>query len=1224
MSDLPDQTHDSRSGVVTLVFTDVVGSTALKQQLGDKAGVELLQRHHELLRQALAQFAAAREINTAGDSFFLLFPTPSAAVSFALLFQMRLQEFNSRSQKPVQDRIGIHLGEVTLEGGEQPVDLHGLSVDLCARVMSLAGPGQILMTRPVFDNARQSLKGAELQATGALSWLNHGRFELKGIDEPVDVCEVRSSAAAHLVVPTTSEKARRVEVEGEAVLGWRPAVGQVVPNTRWVLEEKLGEGGFGEVWLGRHQMMKERRVFKFCFRADRVRSLKREMTLFRLIKERFGDHPNIVALREVYFEQPPFYVEEDYVAGSDLASWCAAHGGPGKVILETKLEIVAQVADALQAAHDAGVIHRDVKPANILVASSKDRPQPSTLNPQPLAKLTDFGIGQVTSEEALVGVTRAGFTRTMMSSSSSQSGTQLYMAPELLAGQPASTRSDIYSLGVVLFQLLVGDFRRPVTTDWTRNISDPLLRQDLTLCFAGEPQERFAGAGQLAQNLRSLSARRVELDNRERLERQSGRRRLIGLVSAGVTLVLLAIAMALGYGLRQAKAQALAARQNLYAADMATVQRALAEGNRGLARRLLEAHRPQGGEEDLRGFEWRYLWQQSQGDQFWTFRGHSNSISWVAWSPDGKVLASVSRNGDVRLWDIPNRKPLAVLSNSAAGSAAIAFATHGKILGATSSRGVRLWDLSTLRVVRDIPTPRPALPLAFVPGRAWLAVGMGDSFASGLGGGDTVLYDIATGKELRTLPKSGGRTLAFSGDGTQLATGPSEGQIKLWDPATGTELATIPDVGRLLSLALSPDGRRLAASHWDGQVSLWDPDAIQARKVLAGHETVVWSIAFSPSGQSLATVSSDQTVRLWDLAACGEQARLLGHGHEVWSVAFSPGGEAIASGSHDETVMLWSTTPKADTSFAVDGSERIRGVPFAAFSPDGRLIAARAPGNSIAVWQVDSGMEVGRFLNTPNGVLRFLEGGRTLATIDPKGALDLWDLRNQQHRQVVRNGPTPGSPPIDLSPDGTLLAENGNNGRVLLRNTVSGAVVRDWQAHDAGVYGLKFSPDGRLLATGSAGAEPKLWVVATGRMLVMLPRAHKDGVEGFDFFPDGQRLATASWDSSVRVWGVPSGHVLFSLFGHKEGAYSVSVSPDGRTLASAARSGCLWNLATQREVMSLAGADAVAFAPDGKALAFLTPDPNTRVSGKLHVWHAPSFAEIETLEKARGRGASNP
>src|SRR5439155_20693064 len=282
-----------------------------------------------------------------------------------------------------------------------------------------------------------------------------------------------------------SEKAHRhISAESEPVLGWRPALEQAVPNTKWVLARKLGEGGFGEVWKARHEKLDERRVFKFCFRADRVRSLKREVTLFRLLKERIGEHPNIVRLHDIYFDQPPFYLEEEYVSGKDLKSWCEAQRGVEQVPLEMRLEIVAQAADGLQAAHDAGVIHRDVKPGNILIAearlqkvespglgrsslssssfsSSENRKsniqhrtpspedsQPSTINYQLSAKLTDFGIGQVLSEEYLSGITRAGFTQTMMGpGSSSQTGTQMYMAPELFAGKPASIRSDIYSLG---------------------------------------------------------------------------------------------------------------------------------------------------------------------------------------------------------------------------------------------------------------------------------------------------------------------------------------------------------------------------------------------------------------------------------------------------------------------------------------------------------------------------------------------------------------------------------------------------------------------------------------------------------------------------------------------------------------------------------------------------------------------------------------------------------
>jgi serine/threonine-protein kinase len=460
--------------LITLLFLDIAGSTHLKQALGDATAVELIQRHHALVRDLLRGFAGSEEIETAGDSFFVAFAKPSDAVKFALLLQKRLAAFGHAPEE-LHDRVGIHVGEVLIEEGSAGSDhakaLHGIEVDICARVMSLAQPGQILLTRLAFDAARQALRGQDLGATGPLEWLNHGPYLLKGVDEPLEIAEVGVAGLAPLSPPTSSEKAQRyVSPAVEPVLGWRPALGQAVPNTKWVLERKLGEGGFGEVWLGRHETLKEQRVFKFCFRAERVRTLKREVTLFRLLKERVGEHPSIVRLLEVYFDEPPYYLEMEYVEGSDLRTWCGEFQGVDRVPLEVRLEIVAQVADALQAAHEAGVIHRDVKPGNILVgppaaallggetgraahhavvggeSASSDRPWSIR------AKLTDFGIGQLVSQESLAGLTRAGFTRTLSSTASTPGGTQLYMAPELVAGKAASIRSDIYSLGVVLYQ----------------------------------------------------------------------------------------------------------------------------------------------------------------------------------------------------------------------------------------------------------------------------------------------------------------------------------------------------------------------------------------------------------------------------------------------------------------------------------------------------------------------------------------------------------------------------------------------------------------------------------------------------------------------------------------------------------------------------------------------------------------------------------------------------
>ena len=461
-----------RVAVLTLVFTDIVGSTQLKQEFGDQKAVLAIQQHHAAIREVLSQFSQGEEVETAGDSFFIVFTNPSDAVKFSLFSQVRLRALAAGSARPIFDRIGIHVGEVLVEedGDRGKAEaLYGIQVDTCARVQSLAQGDQILLTRFAFDEARRSLSFDALGGVDLLSWLNHGPYLLKGVEEPIEICEVGELGKAKLGRPPDSEKAHRfISADNEPVLGWRPAVGQQVPGTSWVLEKKLGEGGFGEVWLGRDKTLKTEYVFKFCFRADRVRSLKREVTLFRLLKERVGQHPNIVGIEHVYFDEAPFYIVMQHVAGQNLATWCETQGGVDKVPLAARIEIVAQIADALQAAHDSGVIHRDVKPSNILVDGRSDIH----------AYLTDFGIGQVVSKEVLSRLTHSGFTQTI-EESSSRSGTQLYMAPELFSGRPASIRSDIYALGVVLYQLVVGDFARAVTTDWAKQITDGLLREDL-------------------------------------------------------------------------------------------------------------------------------------------------------------------------------------------------------------------------------------------------------------------------------------------------------------------------------------------------------------------------------------------------------------------------------------------------------------------------------------------------------------------------------------------------------------------------------------------------------------------------------------------------------------------------------------------------------------------------------------------------------------------------
>ncbi|MBE7558487.1 protein kinase [bacterium] len=534
-----------RTGVLTLVFTDMVESTRAKQDLGDAAGTRMIRLQQDTIRRVLERFRDSQEISTAGDSFFIVFLRPSDAVRFALQVHAALREVSRETPRPIFVRIGIHMGEVFIQEKQEAgaMDVLGIQVDTASRVMSLASGGQTLLTRSVFDNSRTVLRGEEFVGLGEISWLEHGAYRFKGVDHPFGICEVGETTHAPLAPPTDSEKAHRVvSADQEPVLGWRPAIDQEIPTAPgWTLVEKLGEGGFGEVWKARHKTMKEVRVFKFCFRADRVRSLKREVTLFRLLRQQIGEHPNIVRLYDVFFDEPPYYIVMEAVEGRDLGQFWEDARVRERLPIQTRLEIVAQVADALQAAHDAGIIHRDIKPSNILVSSRN--------NIDVQVKLTDFGIGQVVSSELLEGKTAMGFTQTFMGTEmSSRSGTHLYMAPELVAGQPASTRSDIYSLGVVLYQIAIGDLSRGLAPDWRKDVHDRLLADIMAPCFAGNPAERYASVSELAKKLRNLEQIRADLaESQRQAEAAFARRRTLRFLSVAAT-VFLASALLLFWG----------------------------------------------------------------------------------------------------------------------------------------------------------------------------------------------------------------------------------------------------------------------------------------------------------------------------------------------------------------------------------------------------------------------------------------------------------------------------------------------------------------------------------------------------------------------------------------------------------------------------------------------------------------------------------------------------
>ncbi|MEQ8991924.1 MAG: winged helix-turn-helix domain-containing protein [Pseudomonadales bacterium] len=277
--------------------------------------------------------------------------------------------------------------------------------------------------------------------------------------------------------------------------------GMAVPGRpNFVLESQLGGAGRSEVWTARHGKMGELRVYKFALHGERLAALKREATLYRVLRDNLGERADIARVLDWNFESPPYFLECAH-AGPDLAAWCEAGPGLAALPLAERLDLFLEIADAVAAAHGVGVLHKDLKPTNVLVAA---KPAGGW---QPC--LSDFGSGRLLESERLGAITGLGLTVTGALSDAG-SGTLQYLAPEVLAGQPPTVQSDLYALGIMLYQFVVGDLKKPMVSGWERDVDDVLLREDLAAATDGDPARRLAGVPALIERLRTLEARRAD------------------------------------------------------------------------------------------------------------------------------------------------------------------------------------------------------------------------------------------------------------------------------------------------------------------------------------------------------------------------------------------------------------------------------------------------------------------------------------------------------------------------------------------------------------------------------------------------------------------------------------------------------------------------------------------------------------------------------------------
>lgn len=360
--------------------------------------------------------------------------------------------------------------------------------------------------------------------------------------------------------------------------------GETVPGReQWRLTRSLDISGSSEVWLAENPKTHEQRVFKFAADGARLKGLKREITVSRFLRESLGDRPEFVRILEWNFEKPPFFLESEY-SGANLAEWADAQGGISRVPFALRLQLLIDIARAVSAAHDIGVLHKDLKPANVLVVPGRTS--------EWQIKLADFGSASLFDPSRLqaLGITNLGFTKTALLENQAMTGTLMYLAPEVLAGQSPSASADVYALGVMLYHLTIGEFRKPLAPGWEAEISDPLLREDIADAACGDPLRRLSSAAELVDRLQTLDQRRIRRDELEaaKLRALTAERKLAETRARRPWVALAVAALAVGLGI-----SFMLYRRAVHERDIANRQTAIATAiNQFLADDLLGRGNP--------------------------------------------------------------------------------------------------------------------------------------------------------------------------------------------------------------------------------------------------------------------------------------------------------------------------------------------------------------------------------------------------------------------------------------------------------------------------------------------------------------------------------------------------------------------------------------------------------------------------------------------------------
>ncbi|MBN2594233.1 MAG: protein kinase [Sedimentisphaerales bacterium] len=1004
---------------------------------------------------------------------------------------------------------------------------------------------------------------------------------------------------------------------------------------RYELLELIGEGGMGLVYLAEQKEPVKRRVALKIIKPG----MDSRQVIARFEAERQAlamlDHPNIAHVFDAGTTEAgrPYFVME-YVKGMSITSYCDQR----KLNIEQRLRLFEQVCEAIHHAHQKGIIHRDIKPSNILVSVHGDRALP---------KIIDFGIAKAAAST---------FTeKTMFTFQGQVLGTPEYMSPEQvdLAVQDIDTRSDIYSLGVVLYELLAGvlpfereslghlGFEEVQRTIREQEPASPSIRltrlgEQAKTIAASRGTQVIALARRLHRELEWIPLKAMRKDRCRRYRSASEmaddiRNYLTGLpLIAGpetavyrvkkfvhkhagsvATVVLVAAAIILGFIVSTAmylraedarQKEVVARTEAEQARQKEFVARTRAEQAEEIAEQKAEELRRSHYVNDI---------------QLAGFKYSERNISRV------RELLNACPN-DLRGWEwdrlnyISDQSSMTLRGHSGwVGCAAIS--PDGKLIasGGQTDHTIKIWNIMTGKEFIAIPEAHTDIIrcVSFSPDGKRLVSGSNDRTVK--------VWDVQTGREVMTLrgyPENV-YDARFSPDGKLIVcAGGWQGNIIVWDEETGEMLKTLTGhTGEVWSLAFSPDGKRIVSGSRDRTIKVWDVETGAEMITIRGHQDGVDAVEFSPDGKCIISGSQDGTIKVWDVLSGAELMTLRGHESNVPSIAVSPDNQYIASGGMDKTIKIWNAAT-GENVLTLYGHEHW--ILSLAFAPDSKRIASSGSGDgTIKVWDVTVDRELTKLEGHQSLVssVAFSPDGNRIVSASADGMIKLWDTRNHTELKILRNSQQKWFIySVAFSPDGRYIASGGYAQTLKIWDVVTGAETMTFRGHTGPIVAAAFSPDGKYVASGSDDKALKVWDVNSGNQVAAL-QTHKSGLLSVAFSPDGKFIASGSRDPMIRIWDWQAGRECFALSGHEKGYItSVGFSRDGTRVVSSCQEDCtvkVWDALTGAELTTLKHADVVisaAFSPDGKRVISGCRDKTARV------WDAASGTELLSLRAESG------